>query len=238
MFPERIPEVDLGKRVPLWPLRDLEASEDKQAASEYESSAVRHGARVAVEDLYLEDLLSTSGDKHSPTRPTVFGERLSVAQASVLQTAELLELLLSFLPSATLWQARYVCKSWRELIETSPMLRRNLGYTSTLPPQAPTRETAIHTVFKINPVLESLNLVKTNRNLFKIADFNFPARWRTVKAAWRDLQLCEPPIQRVFLASAWLDKYLECESGLTAGMIADRVELSRVGTLSSVHTCW
>lgn len=44
--------------------------------------------------------------------------------AKVLDTAELLEHILSFLPLKKLVGKQRVCKSWKALIETSPTLRR------------------------------------------------------------------------------------------------------------------
>lgn len=173
------------------------------------------------------------------TTKTTFDETSSQAQHSVLLTAELLELILSFLPSPKLWRARYVCHSWQGLIMTSPSLRRALWFTSTAPAQTPMRawNTPARDIFTLNPVLRSLNLLKGGGfGHHKLTDVNFPARWRTVRAPWRDMQICEPPIQRVFLSSSWLDKYLECETGITTGQLADRLELSCVGTLSSFHS--
>jgi hypothetical protein len=207
-----------------------------------EKSLLREGAKIAVEELYpAETELQTDGitvnEAPTPLWDTVFDSSSSEAQNSVLLTVELLELILSFLPSPDVWRARNVCHSWKELVMTSPSLRTSLWFTSTVPPQTPVRGKLSKETFTINPVLEALNLVKASQfTYYKLANVNFPARWRTVKAPWRELQICEPPIQRVFLNSSWLDKYLECETGITAGMLADKLELSRVGTLSSFHS--
>jgi hypothetical protein len=238
MFPERIPEGDMGKRPPLWPLADLK--EDGNVVMSVEKSLVKKGgAKMTLEELYPEQGdRKVDGAHAEDTISTPVSNNISTdARRSVLLTAELLELILSFLPSPDLWHARNVCQSWDELIMTSPSLLRVLWFTSNLPAQIAARNVTPKDVFTVNPVLESLNLVNTERyGHYKFASFNFPARWRVVKAPWRDLQICKPPIQRVFLSSSWLEKYLECETGLTAGMIADKVELSRVGTLSSFHS--
>ena len=240
-----LPRPQPSQRPSLWPLTGLE-EDGSPSEGEWEGSCTRPGAKVAIADLYdirsttRNEAVSTEDDgglarvlaETSPVDPT------AVAQRAVLHTAELLEIVLASLPSIDLWQASYVCRSWSELVSTSPTLRRRLGFTSDSKPGRPEQTFNSDYHFAMNPVLDSLNLIRaTGTSCTNVrATINFPARWRTVKAPWRDLQICEPPIQRMFLQSSWLDKYLECETGITAGMVADRVELSRAGVLKLFHS--
>lgn len=236
LFPERIPKADMGKRPSLWPLQDLLETPNANTTIE-QSNVTRDSAKMTVGQLYPEVAIASHPLDAESIIDNPFKEGLVEAQSSVILTVELLELILSFLPGPDLWRARNTCHSWQELVMTSPSLRRALWLTTDTPAEAPVRYKPPRDAFQINPVLESLNLVKPmGYGLFKLAEVNFPARWRTVKAPWREMQICHPPISTVFLTSSWLDKYLECETGITAGQLADRLELSRVGTLSSYHS--
>lgn len=232
------------QKSPLWPLDDLQCGHADDVDAD-KNSTVRGGAKVAVADLYTEadDARqideSRIGISQAGGDPT--GTSMNAAQHSVLLTAELLEIILFFLPSTDLWKMTHVCHSWSEFIMSSPTLRKNLWFTSESAPQMPTRpyRNPDGVYFAANEVLDSLNLIRgnsfTQTDNFR-ASFSFPARWLVVKAPWRDMQICEPPIKQVFLSSSWLDKYLYCETGITAGQVADRVELSRTGTLRAFHS--
>jgi hypothetical protein len=238
------PAIDEPK-ASLWPLDDLQCVESNHVDA-VKISTVREGAKMAVADLYTTEGEETEHINKSTNKAThrssnYPGTTITEAQHSVLLTAELLEIILSFLPSTDLWRMTYVCHSWSELIMSSPTLRTNLWFKSRAAPQTPTRGWGNQNKvqFICNPILESLNIVHGNTLTYNYdfyTSFNFPARWRTVKAPWRDMQICEPPIQQVFLSSSWLNKYLHCETGITAGQIADRVELSRTGTLRTFHS--
>lgn len=227
-------------RSSLYPLQDLVDSEATEQLIDH--AQIRKGAKVAVADLYIssEDLRKRQDGDRNLAEALVnirLENSIASAQYSVLHTTELLELILSFLPVADLYQSANVCASWKDLITTSPTLRRALfGLKNTSVPPAPEHYSS-KPAFVVNPILDSLNLVRACKDSGPFqANINFPARWRTVSALWRDIQVCEPPIRRIFLQSSWLDKYLECDTGVTAGMVADKVELSRVGTLRLFHS--
>jgi len=67
-----------------------------------------------------------------------------------------------------------------------------------------------------------------------LANITFPPRWQIKEAPWREMQICEPPINRVFLRSSWLEKYVEVEGGITAGTMADLLEF-QTGVLYYRH---
>ncbi|PPJ60432.1 hypothetical protein CBER1_07331 [Cercospora berteroae] len=64
----------------------------------------------------------TRGSRKNDTNPRV----VSPAETAVLQTAELLECILSHLPGDIVPRARLVCQQWNELIATSPTLRERI----------------------------------------------------------------------------------------------------------------
>ncbi|WPB08333.1 uncharacterized protein RHO25_012999 [Cercospora beticola] len=64
----------------------------------------------------------TRGARKSDINPRV----VSPAETAVLQTAELLECILSHLPGDMIPRSRLVCQQWNELISTSPTLRESI----------------------------------------------------------------------------------------------------------------
>lgn len=244
---DSLPAESLGVVEEQWSLSDLTIEGEKKAVEA--DNTVRNGAKVAVADLYHQRKISESAtavkDNIAEVTEALASTSLEgqdcAAHHAVLRTTELLEIILGFLPRPALWRQTYVCQTWRDLILTSPTLKRHVGFTSMSRPQMPVHERiSTAQIYKINPVLNSLNLIHKDDNVNGVwplrTTVNFPARWRTVNAHWRDLQICEPPLQRVFLQSAWLDKYIECETGVTAGILADRLELSRTGIVKLSHS--
>jgi hypothetical protein len=169
---------------------------------------------------------------------------IDTAVAQVLHTAELLELILSNVSPTTLYHSRNTCTLWRTLIDTSPTLSKCLWFQPSGPAIFPSRDyqqTQGSPPFKLNPIMQDLGIFNARHTEWDechrqhwFANITFPPRYITKNALWREMQVTQPPIRSVFLRSSWLEKYVECEAGITVGMLSDLLEF-QVGRLYFFH---
>jgi hypothetical protein len=247
----------------IWPLDDDDKGEVNEATLKFSTMNLESSlsvskcnnplpAPVVVKNMAKSPSTKLQHEQTSHSDPKESTTIIASAAQQVLNTTELLEQILSYLDPFPLYRFRTVSAHWTSLIQTSPTLRSNLWLSTaaealvplcTTPhyPSAPS-EMSYSGGFEINPILTALNIFRTSaseEHLYYAPSFllsiRFPARWRTRDAFWRGMQITSPPVKRLFLRSSWLEKYVQCESGITAGMLADLLEF-QTGALFLCHT--
>ncbi|KAI8966325.1 hypothetical protein F5Y11DRAFT_189655 [Daldinia sp. FL1419] len=138
---------------------------------------------------------------------------MTSAQDRVLHVTELLEGILSFLSMHDiLINAQRVSKRWRDVIETSPEVRKAIflfpSSTSLFDKEVYSKNRKILYVF---PQLFSVHLDRDvsfhNKpwgfmDLMSDTKFHFPSglkeRWLTNNASWRNMYVSQPPIEKIY----------------------------------------
>jgi hypothetical protein len=231
----------------IWPLSDLEEDNDNTNKLTKELSSFNLDCPLSLAK--YEKPYKKPGPPIKKPSTTVDWTRVTIitstctAAAQVLNLTEMLEAILLQLTPTSLYYARDVCEYWRAVIEASPILLRRL-WPETSTPITVTREYYSDLdpkPLKLNPILEGLHLFASHPGTYfdcyrryYFADATLPLRIRSKKAYWREMQLTEPPVKQVFLRSSWLEKYIFCETGVTAGQVADLLEF-REGRLYFNH---
>jgi hypothetical protein len=153
----------------------------------------------------------------------------------------MLECILLQLTPTSLYHARTVCEYWCAVVEASPILFKRLWPDSSTPIIPSLEINQMRQPFELNNILQGLNLFTPRtpvtdecHRLHYFAEVTLPPRYLTKTAYWREMQLTEPPIKKLFLRSNWLEKYISCETGITAGQVADLLEF-REGRLYYFH---
>jgi hypothetical protein len=249
----------LQKPYRIWPLADLEEDQIETTSSKFSSfnlqcplsiSSCNNPLREKIR--MFEQLGVKSRDTPTTTNTEAPSNPARSAIEDVLNTTELLELILCHTLPVTLYKMRYTCSRWKALIETSPTLRKVLFLDSKRPainPQRSYSHATSTTLFTLNPILSSLKVLSASSVRISISHtewdvhnhkhifctIHFPPRWRIRGAFWREMQIADPPIKRVFLRSSWLEKYIEREGGITAGVLADLLEF-QTGRLYFFHS--
>jgi hypothetical protein len=233
----------------IWPLIDQEEENANARTTEFSSFNLASSLSTSTCDNPQPTSVQINEGSAKATAPQVEAAPLDEAHfnavAQVLNTTELLELILSHLPPTSLYLSRNACTHWFSLIATSPSLKSSLWFHSPTPAKLPNIDYVPRRSspqFELNPILQDLNIFQSRHTEWDdcnrrhwFASITFPPRWLTRNAYWREMQITEPPIKRVFLRSSWLDKYVECETGVTAGMLSDLLEF-QVGRLYYFHS--
>jgi len=184
----------------------------------------------------------TEGD---PQTKLGSGSIFDSASQNVINTTELLEMILSGLPPVDIYFSRRVCRQWKNIVDLSPSLRHRIWISTSEPAIRPTASPPYGNKygfkFILNPTLERLKIFTGAESILDecyhqhwFCNIHFPPRWQIRDAPWRGMQITNPPVKSVFLRSNWLEKYVEAENGITAEMIADLLEF-QVGRLYFHH---
>jgi hypothetical protein len=237
----------LQKPYCIWPLSDAEGVNDltKQLSTFNLPTSLSMAKCNNPQSTTVHINEGVSKNLPSREESATLEQTIDTAMSQVLNTTELLELILSNLPATTLYHSRNTCTLWRSLISTSPTLLKYLWFQPSGQPKLPSRpvfQLRDPIVFELNPILQELGIFTARQTEYDecnrrhwFASISFPPRWVTKDAFWRNMYVTEPPIQSLFLRSSWLEKYIECETGITVGMLSDLLEF-QVGRLYFFHS--
>ena len=172
---------------------------------------------------------NTDDASQQPTHSTT-----STPCQQVIDTVELLEAILEYLPAKDTLLAQSVCVQFRQTVQTSLRLRQKLHLAPRLAPEAPREiwpfelrgeETDFFYGYPDNYMIR----VYSMKYLIRVSLQYQATRDAVADASWRSMLVTQPPITKMRLASPWADTVVSNEEGLTLGQLADELLRLRDG---------